>query len=296
MKIVIDLAAQTLCLLDEQQQVIKQYQASTAAAGIGEQQGSMQTPRGLHVVRAKIGAGLPIGAVLRGRRPTGEVHTPELAEQYPERDWILSRILWLSGCQPGFNRLGQVDSMRRYIYIHGTPDDQPMGIPASHGCVRMRNADVVELFELVKPDCQVLMLDGEPEPRQQYVANVPQNALAGLQQHLHPMTIAMPISPVPALSADAWALWSAEGRLLALATLTGSMGLMLWRAEAEGAVPDWKQLLAAIIEGARSWQWFELRILTVPAFVANAQSLDFEIVRCLPEGILLRYWLGQPQT
>src|SRR5690606_20033273 len=115
------------------------------------------TPRGRHVVRARIGAGAPAGAVFRGRRPTGEVWSPELAARYPGRDWILSRILWLSGREPGFNRLGGVDSMRRYIYIHGTPDDQPMGVPLSHGCVRMRNADVIELFDLVPPGTEVLI-------------------------------------------------------------------------------------------------------------------------------------------
>src|SRR5690606_7361302 len=130
---------------------------STAANGAGEREGSGCTPRGRHVVRARIGAGAPPGAVFRGRRPTGEVWSPELAAQHPERDWILSRILWLSGCEPGFNRLGEVDTMRRYIYIHGTPNDQPMGVPLSHGCVRMRNADVIELFERVPVGTEVLI-------------------------------------------------------------------------------------------------------------------------------------------
>jgi L,D-transpeptidase YbiS len=100
-------------------------------------------------VRAKIGAGLPRGAVLVSRRPTGEVWSPELAARFPERDWVLSRILWLSGCEVGFNRLGERDTMQRYIYIHGTPDTEPMGEPRSHGCIRMRNGDVMELFERV---------------------------------------------------------------------------------------------------------------------------------------------------
>ena len=109
--------------------------------------GSECTPRGLHVVRARIGAGLPAGSVLVGRRPTGEVWSRELAAREPGRDWILSRILWLSGLEIGRNRLGEVDTMRRYIYIHGTPDTEPMGVPASHGCIRMRNEDVMELFD-----------------------------------------------------------------------------------------------------------------------------------------------------
>ena len=106
-------------------------------------------------IRAKIGAELPCGAVLRGRRPTGEVWSPALASSYPHRDWILSRILWLSGCEPGRNRLGMVDSMRRLIYIHGTPDTEPMGVPFSHGCIRMRNDDVIRLFDMVAAGTEI---------------------------------------------------------------------------------------------------------------------------------------------
>ncbi|WP_372738186.1 L,D-transpeptidase family protein [Neptunomonas sp.] len=129
--------------------VITEYPVSTALNGAGEQEGSGCTPRGLHVIRAKVGENLPLNAVFVGRRFTGEVYSAELARQFPERDWILTRILWLSGKEPGSNRLGAVDSMRRYIYIHGTPDSEPMGIPVSHGCIRMRNADVKELYDRV---------------------------------------------------------------------------------------------------------------------------------------------------
>ncbi|TIH08608.1 L,D-transpeptidase [Pseudomonas leptonychotis] len=128
---------------------------STALNGSGEQNGSGCTPRGLHQVRAKIGDGLPGAAVLRGRRWTGEVWSPELHAQFPGRDWVLSRILWLSGREPGRNRLGQVDTFRRYIYIHGTPDSEPMGVALSHGCVRMRNSDVLALFARVPVHCAV---------------------------------------------------------------------------------------------------------------------------------------------
>ena len=127
---------------------------STARNGVGEQNGSGCTPRGVHQVRARIGDGLPEG-VLRGRRWTGEIWTPELHAAFPGRDWILTRILWLSGCEPGVNRMGQVDTFRRYIYIHGTPDCEPMSVPLSHGCVRMRNADLLQLFPRVPPHCQV---------------------------------------------------------------------------------------------------------------------------------------------
>ena len=135
------------------------WPVSTALKGAGERIGSEQTPRGRHVIRALIGAGLPSGAVLVGRRPTGEIWSPVLARLHPGRDWILTRILWLSGLEPGFNRLGHVDSMRRFIYIHGTPDTEPMGVPLSHGCIRMRNRDVIELFDLVAPGTPVLITE-----------------------------------------------------------------------------------------------------------------------------------------
>jgi len=148
-KLLISVASQRMSVLDDQGRVLCRYPVSTAKAGVGEISGSYQTPRGHHVIRAKIGAGQPENTVFVRRRPTGEIWTSELAEQFPGRDWILTRILWLSGCQPGFNRLGCVDTMRRYVYIHGSPDAAEMGVPGSHGCVRMRNADIVELFERV---------------------------------------------------------------------------------------------------------------------------------------------------
>lgn len=133
----------------------REFLVSTSRYGPGEQSGSLCTPRGLHVIRARIGQGLPVGAVLRGRRPTGDVFSPALHRSEPGRDWILSRILWLSGLEPGRNRLGNVDSMRRYIYIHGTPDYEPVGVPFSHGCIRMRNVDVCWLFDAVAPGMRV---------------------------------------------------------------------------------------------------------------------------------------------
>lgn len=151
MKIEIDAARQELALRDAAGTVLRRYAISTAAKGLGEKNGSFQTPTGRHLVRAKIGAGMPLRSVFVRRRPTGEVWTPDLHAQYPGRDWILTRILWLSGCEPGRNRLRDVDTMRRYIYIHGSPDSAEMGRPGSHGCVRMRNDDVAELFELVPP-------------------------------------------------------------------------------------------------------------------------------------------------
>lgn len=153
-RILVDLSSQRLDLL-EGDRVLASYPVSTAAKGPGEREGSEQTPRGLHEIRAKIGAGAPMGAVFVGRRPTGEICTPEKVRAEPARDWILTRILWLRGLERGRNRLGDVDTMRRYIYIHGTPHEAALGKPASHGCVRMRSADVLEIFDLVEPGTPV---------------------------------------------------------------------------------------------------------------------------------------------
>ncbi|MFZ2269164.1 MAG: L,D-transpeptidase [Azonexus sp.] len=149
MKLLVSIARQAMTVFADDGSVLREYPVSTAAAGVGEVSGSFQTPRGEHLIRAKIGAGQPENAVFVRRRPTGEIWTPELHAEFPGRDWILTRILWLSGCQPGRNRQGCVDTMRRYIYIHGTPEITDMAVPGSHGCIRMRNADLVELFDLV---------------------------------------------------------------------------------------------------------------------------------------------------
>lgn len=158
-RIEVDLARQRITLFQAGRPP-RHWPVSTGRNGPGERSGSEQTPRGRHVIRARIGAGLPAGAVFAGRRPTGETWSPALARAHPGRDWILSRILWLSGLEPGRNRLGEVDTMRRFIYIHGTPDDEPLGVPGSHGCIRMRNADVIELFELVQAGTEVLITEG----------------------------------------------------------------------------------------------------------------------------------------
>ena len=147
-KIEIALGAQELSLTDAQG-VVRRYPVSTSKQGAGEKSGSLMTPRGRHRIRAKIGGGSAPGTVFVGRRPTGEIWSPALAREHPQRDWILTRILWLSGIEKGFNRLGDVDTMRRYIYIHGMPDGEPVGRPGSIGCIRMRNADIVELFDRV---------------------------------------------------------------------------------------------------------------------------------------------------
>jgi lipoprotein-anchoring transpeptidase ErfK/SrfK len=149
MLIEVHVPSQTLRLKDDNGRVLMETRISTGRKGVGEQNGSEQTPRGWHKIRAKIGAGQPENTVFVARRPTGETYAPDMRAAYPHRDWILTRILWLSGLEPGRNRLGKVDTMRRFIYIHGCPDEDPMGAPGSHGCVKMRNRELIELFDRV---------------------------------------------------------------------------------------------------------------------------------------------------
>lgn len=156
--LVVSLPDQTLTLF-EKAKAEKSWPVSTALNGAGEANGSGCTPRGEHRIRLKIGEGCPQGSVFRTRRPTGEIYSDQLASQFPERDWILTRILWLTGCEPGHNRGGETDTLKRYIYIHGTPDSEPMGKPVSHGCIRMRNSDIIELFDLVENAMPVIIKD-----------------------------------------------------------------------------------------------------------------------------------------
>ena len=141
------------------EQLLAVYPVSTARNGPGERRGSGCTPRGWHRIRLKIGAGLPLDTVFVGRRPTGEIYSLELAARYPERDWILTRILWLTGLESGRNRGGECDTLRRFIYIHGCPDTAPLGVPLSHGCIRMHNQDLLALFEEVMVGDRVLIAD-----------------------------------------------------------------------------------------------------------------------------------------
>ena len=154
----VDLKTQRLVLKHADEPVFETTIAS-ARKGAGEINGSEQTPRGWHIVRAKIGKGLKENTILKGRRVTGELYSERLRHQFPKRDWILTRIIWLSGLEPGFNRLGNVDTMQRFIYIHGCPDGDPMGKRSSHGCIKMRNDDIVQLFDLVDIGTKVFITE-----------------------------------------------------------------------------------------------------------------------------------------
>ncbi len=161
-RIRVHLARQTLEWVEDGR-VVRRFPVSTAAKGAGERDGSEQTPRGLHRVAEKVGSGAEPGAVFVGREPTGEICTPEHFAREPERDWITTRILWLDGQEPGRNRGGDRDSRSRYVYIHGTPDEANLGKPASHGCIRMRDADVVWLFERAVVGTPVEILEDREE-------------------------------------------------------------------------------------------------------------------------------------
>jgi lipoprotein-anchoring transpeptidase ErfK/SrfK len=154
MKIEISVSEQQLNLI-EASKILKSYSISTAKKGMGCEKNSEKTPLGKHRIRAMIGKDEPINSIFVGRRKTGEIYNQQLAKQYPNRDWILTRIIWLSGKEIGKNRLGNLDTMQRYIYIHGTPDTEPMGIAKSHGCIRMRNEDLIELFNNITLDILV---------------------------------------------------------------------------------------------------------------------------------------------
>lgn len=154
-RIQIRLSKQKLYLLDANLKIVKEYLVSTSAYGEGNQSGSFQTPLGEHVVSEKIGADAPMMEVFIGRKPQGLLaDLMEKGVALPE-DIISSRIMWLEGREPSVNQGGDVDSYQRYIYIHGTSEEDKIGRPASHGCIRMKNADVIDLFDLVDTGCPV---------------------------------------------------------------------------------------------------------------------------------------------
>ena len=160
-ELVINIAEQTLTIYQQQTEVGR-YTVSTAKNGVGSLQDSGCTPLGKHIIAEKIGGSEPMSAVFIGRVPTGEIYNADLGTLHPKRDWILSRILWLSGLEDGLNKgcneQGGCDTYQRYIYIHGTPDTEPMGMPLSHGCIRMRNEDIVALYEQVKAGIPVTIV------------------------------------------------------------------------------------------------------------------------------------------
>ena len=131
----------------------KSYSISTAKKGIGEVEDSYCTPTGKFKISEKIVANLELGSVLDDIEPTGEIYNTDLAKKNPDRDWILTRILWLDGVE-----VHDLNTKKRYIYIHGSPDETQMGIPGSKGCIRMHNYDVIELFESIHTGEDVVII------------------------------------------------------------------------------------------------------------------------------------------
>ena len=130
-----------LCLCGEKYIFVKKFRCSTSRFGIGQTEGTNCTPLGLHRIVEKIGGGWPVGTVFKGRQPIGYTWKGlPLAK-------ITTRILWLEGLEPGFNRGGNVDSHNRYIYIHGTGDEPSLGSPASYGCIHLAADDLIPLFD-----------------------------------------------------------------------------------------------------------------------------------------------------
>jgi hypothetical protein len=153
----INVSEQKLYLLDEDGAIQREFPVSTSKYGVGNENGSEKTPLGLHRIRDKIGGSLPINMVLIGREPKGLLEDcVKQGIELPE-DVITSRILWLEGMEPGKNQGGYVDTYNRYIYIHGTSEENKIGTPASIGCVRMRNRDVIDLYRLVEIGTEVLI-------------------------------------------------------------------------------------------------------------------------------------------
>ncbi|MDH5765629.1 MAG: L,D-transpeptidase [Gammaproteobacteria bacterium] len=153
--ILIRISEQHMYLLDDKDRVLFDYQVSTSRFGSGNKEGSYQTPLGLHLIKEKIGGDMPAGEVFIARQAQGVLDDlKEGGSELPE-DIITSRILWLEGLEPGINQGGDVDTFQRYIYIHGTPDEDNIGKPVSHGCIRMRNQDVIDVFDRVQTGCIV---------------------------------------------------------------------------------------------------------------------------------------------
>ena len=142
---VVAIEAQRLYLMHDGR-LLKAYPVSTSAFGPGAQEGSNQTPLGLHQIKQKIGENEPEGMIFKARKPTGRMANIIAEPRDVPEDDVTTRIMWLDGMEPGVNQGGKVDSYKRYIYIHGTPEEGLIGRPASHGCVRMLNADVVDVF------------------------------------------------------------------------------------------------------------------------------------------------------
>jgi lipoprotein-anchoring transpeptidase ErfK/SrfK len=155
--LLVRISEQSLYLLDELEEVVQKYAVSTSKYGVGNKEGSFQTPTGRHIVKEKIGGQVAMNEVFVGRKPLGVLEDLQARQADLPEDIITSRIMWLEGLEPGVNKGNDIDSYQRYIYIHGTSEEDKIGTAASHGCIRMRNDDVIDLFDQIETGCEVLI-------------------------------------------------------------------------------------------------------------------------------------------
>jgi len=156
--IYVDINKQKLFLLDNRV-TIKKYNISTSKRGLGNKSNSLQTPEGLHKIKSKYGQGVPIGGILDHRKFNGEIASINLDTTSTAIDIICTRVIRIIGLEDGVNKGGEVDTYLRKIYLHGTNEEGLIGKESSHGCIRMKNQDIVDLFDRVKKDMLIVMLD-----------------------------------------------------------------------------------------------------------------------------------------
>ncbi len=144
--------------LIENDSTVKKYPISTALKGVGNKLHSLKTPPGLHTIKRKLGDNVPYAGILEAREYNGKIAKVLTDKQKAGGDYVTTRILWLEGEEPGINKGRNIDSYNRYIYIHGTPEEGLIGQPASHGCIRMKNSDVMELYDLIEEGTPILIL------------------------------------------------------------------------------------------------------------------------------------------
>lgn len=276
-RLIIDIKTQILHLMHDAQ-TIASYSISTSNKGVGEIEGSFMTPRGRHRICAKIGADLPLGAVLVGREWTGEVYDEALAARHPERDWILTRILWLSGMQPYVNYSGVVDTQQRYIYLHGCPDTAPMGEPHSIGCIRMRNKDMIQLFEQVLSDTEVVIVEDMmlPPLQNRVLREIDQKALVMLEmKKIDQLPLYTTNRAIKSEAECFYVIWDHWGETAAFCRLRleGVVDNVCLRDFS--LLPD---LMNAVLTRALALGWLELRVMVKVAQLNHFTALNFQAI------------------
>lgn len=276
-RLIIDIKTQILHLMHDAQ-TIAFYPVSTSYKGVGEVEGSFMTPRGRHRICAKIGADLPLGAILVGREWTGEVYDDVLASCHPERDWILSRILWLSGMQPHLNYSGLVDTQQRYIYLHGCPNAAPMGEPRSIGCIRMRNEDIIKLFDQLSLNTEVVIVEDITLPplKNRVLREIDQKALLMLEEKdIDQLPLYTTGRIIKSEAACFYVIWDHWGEIAAFCRLRleGVIDNICLREFS--LLPD---LMDAVLTRAFALGWLEVRVMVKVAQLNHFTVLGFQVI------------------